>query len=336
MIKKCIGCGALLQTDDPNKEGYIDSKNIDNSFFCRRCFRIKNYSDCETIKKSSEDYENIFKKIASNDDLMLFLCDIFTLDDTLNKINSLKGKVILVITKIDLLPKSVKEYKLKNYIKNNYDLKIIDVIFISAIKNYNLDLLYSYINKYKNGNNVYLIGNTNSGKSTLINRLVNAYSDNKSHITTSVFPATTLDLIYVKLNDEITLIDTPGLIDNKNYLTNLDAKLIKKITPKVEIKPRTFQMKPNQSIIIGDYARIDYLSNHENSFTIYISNEVSVKRISLNTNEYLRNLNKFAFSLENNKDIVINGLCFCKIVKDALVNVYVKNNIKVFERNNLI
>lgn len=336
MIRKCIGCGALFQTRDITKAGFVDEKDIDNALVCRRCFRIKNYGDYQHVEKDYEDYEKIFNEVINKENLKLFLCDIFSLDETLNKINELKGKVILVITKSDLLPKSVKEYKLQNYIKNNYNLNIIDIVFVSSVKNYNLDILYSKINKYKTNNEVYLIGNTNSGKSTLINRMIKSYSNSESSITTSILPATTLDLISVKLDDNITLIDTPGLVNRDNYLTDLDAKSVKKLTPRTEIKPRTFQMKPNQSIIIGDYARIDYLSNHENSFTIYISNDVLVKRMSLNTNDYLRNLEKTNFNLSSDKDVVISGLCFCKIVKEAKVNIYVKKNVKVFERNNLI
>ena len=26
---KCLGCGAFIQTDDPNKEGYIDKKVLE-------------------------------------------------------------------------------------------------------------------------------------------------------------------------------------------------------------------------------------------------------------------------------------------------------------------
>ena len=42
MTKKCIGCGALFQSDDPNKEGYVDSCMLKKALICRRCFRIKN------------------------------------------------------------------------------------------------------------------------------------------------------------------------------------------------------------------------------------------------------------------------------------------------------
>lgn len=335
MTKKCLGCGAVFQFENPLKPGYIEEKNYNDASVCKRCFRIKNYGDYSLVDKDYKDYQEIFDKVKLKKDLVLFLCDIFTLDESLNYVNNFNGNVIVVVTKKDLLPKSVKETKLINYIKNNYKLNIKNIIFVSANKNYNLDELINLINKYKTSDKVYLVGNTNAGKSTLINALTKSFNG-KEIVTTSSLPATTLGLIKIKLNDDITLIDTPGLVSNDNYLTNLDLKEIKKVSPKVEIKPRTYQMKPNQSLIIGNYARIDYLSDHENSFTLYLSNEIKVKRINLNTNDYLRDLSINKFDLNDKKDIVINGLCFVKITKKACVNVYTKENVKVFERNNMI
>ncbi len=333
MIKKCIGCGAVLQDRDENEIGYVS--NINNTI-CKRCFRIKNYGEYISANKSYLDYLRLFDEIKKKDDLVLFLCDILSLDESLNKINEFNCKVILVITKCDLLPKSVKEFKLKNYIMNNYKLNIVDIIFVSAVKNYNMDLLLNKVYKNKNSNYVYLVGNTNSGKSTLINKIIKNVRLLTGDITTSSMPATTLDLIEIKVDDDLVLIDTPGIVSTNNYLTDLNYKDIKIISPKVTIKPITYQMKPKQSILIGNYARIDYLSEHSNSFTLYLSNNINVNRISLNTNNTLRNLTKKSFNLKSGKDIVINGLCFCKIVKDAKVDIYVKDNVDVFERNNLI
>ena len=53
--------------------------------------------------------------------------------------------------------------------------------------------------KLDNKNNkVYVVGNTNSGKSTLINKLIDNYStiDNKK-VTTSMYPSTTLDKVEI-------------------------------------------------------------------------------------------------------------------------------------------
>ena len=82
-----------------------------------------------------------------------------------------KNNIIAVITKRDLLPKSVKDEKLLKYIEN-YNLKTIDSIIISSTKNYNFDKLYELINKYKTSKNVYVIGYTNAGKSTMINKII--------------------------------------------------------------------------------------------------------------------------------------------------------------------
>ena len=336
MTKRCLGCGALLQSNDPNLKGYVKEESLDKSSICQRCFRIKNYGDYKKVANENENYKMIFHKFKKEATLVLYLCDILNLDESLENLKDFNGKVILVITKKDLLPKSVKEQKLLDYIKRNYKLNNTDIIFVSSNKNYHLDELLNMIYKNKKDNNVYLVGNTNAGKSTLVNALIKSYSNNDSYITTSILPSTTLDVIKIKLNNDITLIDTPGLVNDGNFLTNETADNIKKISCKTEIKPKTYQIKSNQSLLIGDFARIDYLSVEKNSFTLYLSNDIKVTRINLDTNNKLKNLKEHKFNLTENKDIDISGLCFCKIVKKASVNVYVKENIKVLIRNNLI
>ena len=57
-------------------------------------------------------------------------------------------------------------------------LNIKEKIVISSNKNYNFDALYELINKYKKSENVYVVGYTNAGKSTMINKIIYNYSDN--------------------------------------------------------------------------------------------------------------------------------------------------------------
>jgi ribosome biogenesis GTPase A len=66
----------------------------------------------------------------------------------------------------------------------------------------------------------------------MINKIIYNYSSNETKITTSLLPNTTVDLIKVKINDSLTLIDTPGILDDGNIINYLDKKEIKKLYQK--------------------------------------------------------------------------------------------------------
>ena len=314
MNRKCMGCGNILKDDELEH-------NI-----CNRCFRLKHYGEYHVTNKDNSDYLKIINNIDS-DDLVIYVTSLLNL--TIMDLSKFKN-VIVVLTKRDILPKSVKDNKIIDYVKNHYNFKDIEVI--SSIKNYNLDNLISKVEKY-NKKKVYLIGNTNSGKSTLLNKLIENYSESDIDITTSMYPSTTLDTIEVKIND-IMFIDTPGIIDNGSVINYIDYKMLKKITPKKEVKPRTYQIKGKGSLVIEDLVRIDYETN-DNSMTIYIANSVNIIRVG-EANPRLKDLPKREFNLENDKDIVITDLCFIKFVKGLKVKIYANNNINVYERDNLI
>ena len=59
--KKCMGCGAKLQTLNPNIPGYIDNTS-DTNKICKRCFRIKNYGERISININNEEYKKIFER----------------------------------------------------------------------------------------------------------------------------------------------------------------------------------------------------------------------------------------------------------------------------------
>ncbi len=336
MIKKCPGCGAAFQFDKPEIEGYVDSIMYEKAKICKRCFRIKCYGDYMFVKKDNEEYITILKSINETNDLVLYIVDLFNIQKNIEQINKyLNNPIIFVFSKRDLLPKSIKAKKIIEWL-NNYKVDYIDVITISSAKNYQLDKLYKLIQKHKKSNDVYVVGNTNAGKSTLINNLIKNYSDNESNITTSSLPSTTLEKMEIKLNEELTLIDTPGLVDEGNIVNVVDYMTLKKIIPKKEIKPRTYQIKPNHSLLIDDVARIDYLEGDKNSFTIYVANDLKINNINIDTNDKLKRLKKYSFDTNGEEDIVINGLCWIKITKSAKINVFLQEGIEVFKRNQLI
>ena len=272
--KRCLGCGIVLQDQNVLQEGYTTS--LDNDI-CQRCFKMKNYGEYQVVTKSNEEYLEILKDVSRTNDLVLYVTDLLNLERDIEKIREvITNKMILVLNKMDVLPKSVKEHKLIDYLKSK-DISFEEVIVISVNKNYNIDYLLSKIQEHQTSYNVYVVGHTNAGKSSLINKLIKNYSDNDSReLTMSPLPSTTLNTVKIEINKYLTLIDTPGLVDTGSILNYVDEKMVKKISPKKEIKPRTYQLRKNQSIIIEDFVRIDYVEGEKNSFTLFISNDLKV------------------------------------------------------------
>lgn len=325
-MSKCKGCGVNLQNTNPNELGYV--KDLDKSL-CERCFRIRNYNEYSMVYKDNADYISILNEINKSKDLVVLVVDLFNTNNRIEEIfKYLDNDIILVLTKRDILPKSCFDKKFIEYFN---DYNVIDTVIISSIKNYNLDLLYSKINENKKGRRVSVVGFTNSGKSTLINKLLYNYSDVNTYITTSSLPNTTIDSIEIKLNDELTLIDTPGLVNDGDIINYIDKDLVKRIIPVKEIKPITYQVKTLETIYIDDLVNL-VLS--DNNITIYVSNELNINRV------YKENVNKslkcHIIDVEPDNDIVVEGLGFIKFTKSEQIKIYTLEGVNVYKRKSLI
>ena len=332
--KRCEGCGVLLQDENILLEGY--TTNLENNI-CQRCFRMKNYGEYQVVVKSNDEYIDILKKVGETKDLVLYITDLLNLEKNIEQIRTMiPNKMILVLNKVDVFPKSVKEEKLKAYL-SSLNLSFEEIIVISTSKNYNIDYLLKRIKFYQTSRNVYVVGHTNAGKSSLINKLIKNYSENTQELTMSPLPSTTLSTISIDINDHLRLIDTPGLVDYGSILNHVDPKTVKRISAKSEIKPRTYQLKKNQSILIEDFVRIDYVEGERNSFTLFVSNEIKVRRVlNLFHNTELMDKNKVTYSVKFDEDLVISGLGFIKIVDKGIIDVYIDKDIDTYMRKSLI
>ena len=331
--KRCGGCGVVLQDENVLQEGYTTSLEND---ICQRCFRMKNYGEYQVVAKSNEEYLEILKGVGSTKDLVLYVTDLLNLEEDILKIREyINNKMILVLNKKDILPKSVKEEKLIKYFEEN-NVYFEEIIVVSVEKNINIDYLLKRIKYFQTTKNVYVVGHTNAGKSTLINKLIKNYSENNlQELTMSPLPSTTLNTVKIEINDYLTLIDTPGLVDMGSLINFVDKDMLKKINPKKEIKPRTYQLRKNQSLVIEDIIRIDYIEGEKNSFTLFVSNDLKVKRINYKRDD-LKNLNKTTYDVKYDTDLVITGLGFIKIVDKGIIDVYLDKSVNSFLRDSLI
>ena len=328
-MTKCLGCGAILQDQNIDLIGY--TKNIDAGL-CLRCFRIKNYNDYKVVLKDNNDYIDILKQIDKTDDLVLLVVDIFDFPNKLDDIRKyLHNDLILVITKRDILPKSVYDENLLNYF-SKYNLNIKASIIISSKNNYHFDELYSLINEHKKGKNVYVVGYTNAGKSSLINKIIYNYSDIEHEVTVSSMPSTTIDTIELKINEELTLIDTPGLLNEGSIMNVVDGKMIKTISPRKEIKPVVYQLKTHQYIFINDFLKIDA---EKVNLVLYFANDLKKERL-YSDKKNKKYLKEYSFEVSKGEDIVISGLGFIKVSNNCIINIAIDYDINIYKRDSLI
>lgn len=333
MIKKCFGCGASMQAVVPEKEGYVKAENFENSKLCERCFRIKNYGEYRVIAKKNEEFVEILKRINESKDLVVLVVDIFNLSKDIELFSKyLLNDLILVMTKRDLLPKSIRDEKLLSYM-NHFNLKVKDSLMISSVKNYHMDELIRLIRKHQKSKNVYIVGLTNSGKSTMVNKILYNYSTNDNMVTTSMISSTTLRDIEIEIDESLTLIDTPGLLDSGNMTEHVDISTLKKITPKFEIRPITYQIKVDQTILFENLMRIDM--KPKNSITVYVANTVRIERLYKDT-EKLKELQHYHLVIENDSDVVIAGLGFIHFKEACEIDLYVIKGTLVYTRKPLV
>ena len=360
-MKKCIGCGATLQSIDENKEGYINKNLIDrDNCYCLRCHRLRNYNENKEVLK--EDYLKILSKICNEDALIVHIVDLFDFSSTfLPQIKRLTGQndCIICANKADLLPKSVKQTKIINFVRhmaNLDDFKALDVILTSAKTMDNITNLVESILKYRKNRKVYFVGCCNVGKSSIINAILKKYSDEKKDIiTTSNIPGTTLDFIEIHL-DEFTFIDTPGVFNERQLINNLSIESINKIMPKKEIRPINLQLDSKQSVFISGLARFDFLEGDRTNFTFYFSNDLLVHRTKLeNANnlferqigELLNPPKKEEYEMlsyysrilnfdGNRYDLVLSGLGFITIVSKCKIKITTVDGVIIYSREALI
>jgi len=300
MNKVCFGCGAVLQYDNELNPGYIPENKYDSANYCKRCFRLTHYGEISTneLEKSTK---TILDNVNKDNIFKIFIVDFLNINNNkINIFNKIKGNKLLLISKIDLIDKSINIDNAISNLKNIYNIKC-DIKLISSIKGWGINLV-KYLND-KNINKCYLLGPTNSGKSTLINNLIEEYNPKLNKLTISNKRNTTLEFIRIKLNDNITLIDSPGFLIS-DY--NLKSKY------KNIIKPITFNMKENE-ILFVDKFYIKFLN--PTSVTIYVNENLNMKK-------YYKEL-EFDYDLEinNNNDICINGF--------GIINIKNKNNISI-------
>ncbi|WP_062448020.1 ribosome biogenesis GTPase YqeH [Thalassobacillus devorans] len=361
----CQGCGVTIQTENPDAPGFAPSSALEREdIICKRCFRLKNYNEVQDVPYQDDDFLEMLNQISETDSLIVNLIDIFDFNGSfIPGLARLTGNnpIILAGNKMDVLPKSVNPNKVKDWLRKSakdLGMKVEDVFLISAAKGHGIEDLSAAIEKMRKDRDVYIVGTTNVGKSTFINRLINRTNGVKDAITTSYFPGTTLGFIDIPLDETSSLFDTPGVIHRHQIAHCVSDRDLKLITPKKEIKPMVFQLNTKQTLFLGGLVRLDFEEGDRSSFICYVSNDLPIHRTKLEkaedlyrnhlgellsppdkiTMKQLPEMKTTSFRISENKtDIVVSGLGWITVPEGSVsVTVHAPEGVKVSLRESLI
>lgn len=355
----CEGCGVQLQTEDETKLGYLPQAAINREVkYCKRCYRIRHYNDLVTAGQDPDVYLQILGQIAETNSLVVQIIDLFDLAGSwIPGIHRHIGSNPLLIfgNKIDLFPQSVKMGKLKEWVQtyaSELGIKPIDVVVGSAAKQSQLHEVRQAIDRYRQGRDVYIVGVTNVGKSTFLNYLLE-----EPIITTSPYPGTTLDVIHIPLDDNRSIVDTPGIVKTNRLSEWISPIDLSEVMPKSRLNPTVYQLNSGQTIFFAGLGRMDYVEGDRQPFTCYFSNRLYLHRTKRENADqfYAKHLggmlkppsetsgipeltkHRFVLKGKEKQDIVISGLGWIAFGKTrGVVDIFAPKGIEVTLRPAII
>ncbi|PIN10354.1 putative GTPase [Handroanthus impetiginosus] len=185
-------------------------------------------------------------------------------------------KLVLVATKVDLLPSQISPARLDRWIRHhakaNGAPKLSGVYLVSAKKDLGVRNLLAFIKGLAGPRgNVWVIGAQNAGKSTLINAFSKKEGVKVAKLTEAPIPGTTLGILRIGgiLPAKAKMYDTPGLLHPYLMSVRLNRDEQKMVEIRKELQPRTFRIKAGQAVHVGGLVRLDL--DQASVQTIYVT-----------------------------------------------------------------
>lgn len=345
---KCEGCGIDIQTIERNEDGYLpesvfiektESKEI---LLCQRCFKLKHYNQLMPVKLNSNFYPQL-KSVLKDFKTIIWVVDIIDFEGTYREeiINNIKNKnIILLINKVDLLPNTIsysvlKEWVLKR-IGKSLNIKRENIRIISSKNNFGINGLRKKLLNL-NEEKILITGVTNTGKSSILNKLC------ESNITVSSYPGTTLKLIASKMKaSNINFYDTPGIELNDRFCDLFDIFSQVKMIPKKQMNINKYNIEPNRIIFLSKFIYfkiIDYAFKNQrpifsvfttDNILIHETNESKIEELTSSNNSFLFppydknfdisniDIEKKQYVIEKGKELVIPGLGWINVIRGPL------------------
>lgn len=299
-VLRCYHCGAILQDKSPKESGYISNekiKDLDASkvLYCDRCYDVmKSFNNSALDLQIDEDILRVLDDAVATDAIILWVIDLFAFNGALNpeiarKIKKLK--VVVIGNKLDLMPFGTKKENLEAYVRERFGEYGIDPIAVRLLGNFNkvdYENLLGEMNEARRGHDVYLIGNSFSGKTTLINRMLKNY-ENKTNrvIRTVTYGDTNTKVLEIPLSRSSFLYELPGFSQRTSVDRKVEKDVAKFIIPHKQIKVTMRNLLVNDCIIIGSLGAFALVAGKPTGVKLYTAEGAENRKVPVKKAEQI-------------------------------------------------
>ena len=343
-VLRCYHCGAILQCENENEKGYIIPESLHRAtpiqiIYYDRCFEtLKAFNNSELEQKVDQEVLKILDDAFATDALIIWVVDLFSFNGTLNSEIAKKVKklnVIVIGNKRDLFPLNVKDESLVEYLGDTftaYGIKPKSVRLLGATNKIDSKELIDSMNTARKGHDVYMIGNSTSGKTSIINRAMKGFENKTTRqIKTITYPGTNVNVLEIPLSRSSFFYELPGISQTTSATGKLEKDVVRQIVPKKAVKFITRTMSAGDALMVGSLAAFEIIKGKTTNYRFYSAEGVETRKVqSKKLDDYINenNIRRFArpvserlvsfldydmfeYAMENDKkwhDIAIEGL----------------------------
>ncbi|MCD8209733.1 MAG: hypothetical protein LUC31_02825 [Coprobacillus sp.] len=297
---RCHRCGTVLQSENPEQPGYIPASVLSREvlsthvLYCQKCFdTIEGLNKSELDTSVDEDILRMLDDAVATDAAIIWIVNLFTFSGILSPavIEKVKHLPVAVVgTKVDLFhSKTDLTAPFSVFLQDRFIEAGITPEYVKVVgKGDNKEAadFINFVNDFRKGRDVYLIGEVGSGKTTLINRCLLAYENNSEwQIKREYYPGTNEMVLEIPLSNSNFLYELPGISRNYSVLAKVEKEVQRMITPKNEVKVTTKTLKPGECLMLGGLAAFALYEGKETSFRVYVSEGVEIKVVPWNKYE---------------------------------------------------
>lgn len=353
----CQGCGASIQTNNPEDYGYIPETRLEKKpVLCQRCFRINHYGKDEIGPVRPQDSLASIRAGFTWSTGIVLVVDLMDFEASLPiELLSIakERKTILAVNKVDLLPDRTSPGEVQNWVERRLkDLGAprVKVNLISAVNGFGFPDLADEVESL--GPNVLFVGVTNVGKSSVLERLlemrIGGGKRSKVKPTISPYPGTTVQVTRWQCPRGLTLADSPGYVPLGRISDLVDLECARELIPHRKLSSHLYPVSVGDLIYIPGLCGVECLTGSEGGILLGFTgsgvrwHKSSVKHLDKWLYDFdgpckVTDWEQKTLNLRPGQDGVINGLGWVSARKSNLkLKVHLPKGVQLTVRPNLI